>query len=196
MGIVSLLEFLRIYRLLSPIQLWQQPDSFQWRWSSSGLYSTRSAYNALFMGREIFQEAFLWKAAPNRCCYFCWLVAHQRCWTADRLSRRGLPRPPHCVLCDQAPETIDHILIGCPESRQLWWLILNAISLPRLTPMSQCSFGGWWGLQWDKIPRRQRKGFDMIVTLIAWSIWKERNAQVFNHQASAWSLVGSGEGCC
>ena len=25
--------------------------------------------------------------------FFLWLVAHDRCWTADRLARRGLPHP-------------------------------------------------------------------------------------------------------
>ena len=25
----------------------------------------------------------------------------QKCWTADRLARRGLPHPEYCPLCDQ-----------------------------------------------------------------------------------------------
>jgi len=35
-----------------------------------------------------------------------WLMAHNRCWTADRLARRGLPHPEECPLCEQEDE--DH----------------------------------------------------------------------------------------
>lgn len=48
------------------------------------------------------------------CCkFFLWLAENNRCWTADRLAKRGLPHPEACPLCDQVDETHQHILIGC-----------------------------------------------------------------------------------
>lgn len=44
--------------------------------------------------------------------FFLWLVAHDRCWTADHLTRHGLPHPARCPLCDQEEETINHLLIS------------------------------------------------------------------------------------
>jgi hypothetical protein len=48
--------------------------------------------------------------APRKCKCFMWLVAHGRCWTADRLARQGLSHPEHCPLCEQEEETISHLL--------------------------------------------------------------------------------------
>ena len=46
-------------------------------------------------------------------CVAAWLVTHNKCWTVDRLARRGLPHPEFCPLCDQEEETIDHLLVHC-----------------------------------------------------------------------------------
>ena len=93
-------------------------DQFIWKWESSGLYSSRSAYQALFLGLIPFQSTQIWKSlAPPRCRYFSWLDALNHCWTADRLSIRGLPHTSMCVLCDEHEESINHILVACPESR-------------------------------------------------------------------------------
>jgi hypothetical protein len=47
--------------------------------------------------------------------------------TADRRQRHGLQADDHCYLCDQEPGTIDHIIISCSFSRQIWWNILEAL---------------------------------------------------------------------
>jgi hypothetical protein len=56
----------------------------------------------------------IWKSwAPLKCKFFVWLVVKSRCWTSDRLAKRGLPHPTACPLCDQAEETIQHVMISC-----------------------------------------------------------------------------------
>jgi hypothetical protein len=45
--------------------------------------------------------------------FFIWLVAQNRCWTADRLAKRGLNHPNKCPLCDQNAESINHLLVSC-----------------------------------------------------------------------------------
>ncbi|KAE8819635.1 hypothetical protein D1007_02280 [Hordeum vulgare] len=50
--------------------------------------------------------------------FFHWLANLDRCWTVDRLEHRNLPHPQRCPLCDQAPETIQHLLPACPFARQ------------------------------------------------------------------------------
>lgn len=48
--------------------------------------------------------------------FFFWLVMHDRCWswTAERRRfRHGLQDSHNCVICDQASETMHHILLGC-----------------------------------------------------------------------------------
>ena len=48
------------------------------------------------------------------------------------------------VTTNQGDETIDHILVGYPESRQLWWFILKVIRRPDMLPTVQGSFLTWW----------------------------------------------------
>jgi hypothetical protein len=95
------MEYLAVWDLLQEVELQPDvPDKHIWRLSPTGVYSAGSAYDALFQGAVLF-EPFerIWKSwAPPKCCFFMWLVAHQRCWTVDRLAKRGLPHPD-CCLC-------------------------------------------------------------------------------------------------
>jgi hypothetical protein len=191
LGVQAILQYLQIWSLLRTTTLSEgHHDSFIWRWESSGSYSIRSAYLALFSGRISFQHLPIWRSfALPQCRYFLWLVAHRRCWTADRLEKRGLPHPAFCVFCDQVEETIDHILIGCSESLELWWTVLSSLGLPQCFPSGVVSFHEWHCSCQLKVPSEHRRGFDTIVTLGAWSIWKERNNRVFNNRPRSWSEV-------
>jgi hypothetical protein len=116
-----ILDFLYLWDLIYDFQL--QPDiedSHIWRFSSSGQYSAKSAYESFFIGSTQFGPyERIWKSwAPPKCRFFMWLVAHDRCWTVDWLARRGLPHPEQCPLCDQEEETINHLLVSCVFTRQ------------------------------------------------------------------------------
>jgi len=41
----------------------------------------------------------------------------------------------------------------------------------------------WWKKSWRKIPKQHRKGFNSLVILGAWILWKHRNACVFDKSA-------------
>jgi len=106
-----LIEYLHLWDL-SNIELQAGVDDTHiWRFSTTGVYSTKSAYEALFIGATQFGSwERIWKSwAPGKCKFFMWTVAHNRCWTADRLAKRGLNHPPKCPLCDQVGESIDHL---------------------------------------------------------------------------------------
>ena len=71
----------------------------------------------------------IWKSwALGKCKFFLWLVAHNRCWTADRLAKRGLNHPPKCPLCDEVDETIDHLLVSCVFTRQFWLTCCSSLA--------------------------------------------------------------------
>jgi len=56
-----------------------------------GIFSTKSAYEALFTGAILFAPwERIWHSwAPGKCRFFMWTVAHKKCWTADRLEKKG-----------------------------------------------------------------------------------------------------------
>lgn len=97
-----LVEYLQLWDVLEKIVLNHTEDQHQWRFESSGQFSIKSAYRTFFIGSTSFEPwKRLWKSwAPGNYKMFLWLAIHNRCWTADRLEKRGLPHPEQCPLCD------------------------------------------------------------------------------------------------
>lgn len=113
------------------------PDSIVWAWEKDGAFSVRSAYAAKFWGRKVIPMAdFTWKSkAPLQCHFFAWLALQNRCWTSDRLERRGLDHQEACPFCEQEKETIDHILLNCVFARECWTIVcIGLIKQTRLDP--------------------------------------------------------------
>jgi hypothetical protein len=109
---------------------------------------------------------------PPSCKFFVWLALLSRCWTFDRLQRHGLQNNGHCAICLQAYEAIQHLLLGCVYSREVWFHLLWSIGLHRLLPTPDADLAEWW---------LHHKRFDSLVILVWWSLWRERNDQVFNN---------------
>lgn len=129
-------EFHRLGEILSDILL--QPgieEKHFLKLTSSGTYSAKSAYKALFLGSTKFEPwERIWKSWVPRKCSFLWLAAHNRCWTTDRLEKRNMPHAELCVLCDQEKETINHLLVGCVFACQFWFFILQRNGLVTMEP--------------------------------------------------------------
>lgn len=119
----SIMEFLKLWDCVQDIVLSEHEDQHIWRLESDGCYSSKSAYRAFFEESAIFEPLKrIWKSwAPNKCKMFMWLAVRNRCWTSDRLARRGLPHPDKYPLCDQENETIQHLLISYVVARQVWF---------------------------------------------------------------------------
>ena len=47
-------------------------------------------------------------------------MMHGHCWTAARRHCHGLQSSEECIIYDQAPETMDHLLLGSVYSREIW----------------------------------------------------------------------------
>jgi hypothetical protein len=126
-----LVEFGRLCDYVDEVALSDQPDTFAWRLTADQNYSAASAYGAMFFGSSpILGAKQLWKtAAPPRVRFFFLLNLHGRCWTGDRRFRHGLQQSNACILCDQEPETMDHILLGCAFTREVWHIWMGWLHL-------------------------------------------------------------------
>lgn len=127
----------------------------------SGSFSSKSAYRAFFNGSTTFEPwCRLWKSwAPPKCKVFLWLAIRNRCSTADRLAKQGLPHPHHCPLCDQEEETIQHLLTLCVFAQELWFNILSPLCLQAAIPTrNERSFAEWLRKTIKRIPKEKKKG--------------------------------------
>ena len=137
LGEEAMRQFLQLWQ---KIQDWEPmeniPDIISWSWEASGKFTVRSAYAARFWGREIIPTANItWKSRdPAMCKFFSWLALRNRCWTSDRLARRGLPHQDKCPLCDQEEETIEHVLLTCAFARTVWAGLCQALGKLDWTP--------------------------------------------------------------
>ena len=134
---LSNVEFLELCDTLSNVELQSGvEDSHIWKLSSSGQYTAKLTYRGLFQGSvRLFSWEGIWKTwAPAKCRFFMWLVVHNRCWTADRLARRGLDHRSRRLLCDQDAETINRLLVDCFCTRFLVWPAAEGWHAKHLAP--------------------------------------------------------------
>jgi hypothetical protein len=124
----------------------------------------------------------IWKTwAPPKCRVFLWLVSHKRCWTADRLERRGLPHPEKCPLCDQENEDIDHLLVSCVFTRKFGYHPLRQVDLHLPAPHpTDYLFDDWWEKVSLATLGLTRRGLNSLIILRVWTIWNHRNKCVFD----------------
>jgi hypothetical protein len=117
--------YLDLWEATEIFNLSDQPDRTVWRRTPDGEHSAKSTYARLHTGSIPFRgHSLIWKTwAPLRVKIFLWLAFRKRHWTNDRRARHGLEAQEECYLCDQAPESIDHILTCCPYSREIWFHI-------------------------------------------------------------------------
>ncbi|RCV38227.1 hypothetical protein SETIT_8G125100v2 [Setaria italica] len=82
---------------------------------------------------------------------------------------------------------MDHLLTSCVHNRETWFCVLKFFGLQWLMPQVKALFAKWWIQARKRVAKTQWKGFDSLVWLVAWLLWKERNRQV--HERTALQLV-------
>ncbi|KAF8666413.1 hypothetical protein HU200_053520 [Digitaria exilis] len=76
----------------------------------------------------------------------------------------------------QPPPTLDHLLISCVFSRQVWFNILQRLGLQAVAPQPEDhSFESWWDQASRRVADQARKGLNSAIILVAWSLWIHRN---------------------
>lgn len=137
-----------------------------WKWADSGTYTAKSCYQAQFHGSTASSSWKLtWKTwAPPRVKFFCWLACMDR-----------------CLLCDQILETMHHLILACPFSRQVWHEVLARLRMTCQPPNDgDTSLDDWWRKARQLTPKPLRKGLDSITLLTPWLICKHCNSCVFD----------------
>ena len=92
-SITHLLEFVQLWELVQAAVLHNdRSDTTNWKLSTSGEYSSRSAYRARFLGTTAAPVlSNIWRTwAPPECKIFAWLILQNRAWSSNRLARRVL----------------------------------------------------------------------------------------------------------
>jgi hypothetical protein len=125
----------------------------------------------------------IWRSfAPLKCKIFGWLALRYRLWTSDMRARHGLQEHSDpCATCLQEEDNIDHILSHYPYAKMVWFGCLRRLGSQLQEPQENTNLERWWTEARKRLRREDRRGFDTLVLLIAWTLWKQRNARVFGN---------------
>jgi hypothetical protein len=185
-------ELAVLWELVQNVQLSNSSDTATWTMTANNAYSAKTAYEAQFYGRFILHDLnIVWKAKmEEKVIFFLWLVLQNRLWTADRLSNRGWTHDDKCCLCQQILENVDHLLLRCPFSLEVWSKFSNTHQNIVQAVITAADLNDWWrtlnaGPKADVVKDVTMAGY------VAWNIWKERNQRIFqDKRASAISVAG------
>jgi hypothetical protein len=120
-------------------------------------------------------EAHLEDMGSPRVKFFQWVADLDRHWTADRLARQHLPHHSRCLFCDQAPETMRHLMLECPVTRQAWHETLAWLQMTVAPPDNEDTLTDWWRQAKGNTPKSLHKALASTTLLIPWMAWKHRN---------------------
>jgi len=99
--------------------------------------------------------------------------------THDNLRKRNVIMMEWCCLCKKSGESIDHLLLHCEITRDLWSYILTLFGVEWVIPRSVLELLNSWGLAiWCG---RAKEAWWLAPLCLLWCIWRERNALLFEN---------------
>jgi hypothetical protein len=172
-------SWVSLLRRLMVVNLSDEPDSFKWRLTTTGIFSVKSMYADYMNGHTAFLKKYLWKIkVPLKIRIFMWFLYKKVILTKDNLARRNWKGCTKCVFCG-LKETIDHLFISCPFSRLVWRVVHFTFSIPPPSNITNL-FGNWL----NGIDKKTKERIRVGVCALVWTIWNCRNEVVFNRCAN------------
>jgi hypothetical protein len=83
----------------------------------------------------------------------------------------ALPNHDNCALCSQEEETLDHLLVRCVYSQEVWFRIFRSQGWQALILGGQDTTIEWWLASRKRVHKScpdSRAKFDSIFALLAW----------------------------
>lgn len=121
--------------------------------------------------------------------FFVWLVFHKSISTNDNLSQRGFLGPSRCILCKNQAETVCHLFLECPFCQRVWGRALSMLGNFQMEEIRGASVDETVS-HWIKLTKLVGKSsnwgksllyaFSLLPKFLLWSIWLERNNEIFN----------------
>lgn len=122
--------------------------------------------------------ASVWfKGATPKHAFNMWVSHLSRLPTRVRLAVWGLPISSSCCLCADFEESIEHLLLRCGFSAQIWSFVQSRLRLSPCIFISWNSLLAWTTMKTDSAPPLLRK---LVVHAIVYHVWKQKNNLLHN----------------
>lgn len=186
----DIIEKSRLDCLLKEVCLaYEGDDELVWAFHSSGKFTTKSFTHELDKLSPVTHHDAVkgvWRGlVPHRIEVFVWSALLERINSRQKLAHLGIIPTENdvCVLCSQASESSNHLLLHCIVAQQLWCWWLEMWGIKWVFPANlKVTFEQW------QSPLKSpffKKVWHTCFFVIVWTIWKERNARIFEGSSSS-----------
>uniref|UniRef100_A0A803QE18 Reverse transcriptase n=1 Tax=Cannabis sativa TaxID=3483 RepID=A0A803QE18_CANSA len=147
-------------------------DKCSWFFETSGFYSTKSAYRFLQQNEEEMQQSGeFWKnfwqlKVPPKVLHFGWRAISGSLPTRTQFQTKHVNVNNLCPVCNNAEESIFHILVSCSFALSCWHIYVISIK-----PVSNEDFKDWF----VDVTGSLKATCSTEVLMVAWQIWNARN---------------------
>lgn len=155
------------------------PDCLAWRHSTDGMFSVKSAYDALLNHDSHYPKDPLWKLVwrwdgPPKIKSFLWLCNLDRLSTMSTLYRRNIMMSNSCPMGCQSEENVLHCLRDCTLAAQFWKELVDDGHYAdffggdmRNWMVANLSSKGWGG-------KFNNFKWEFVFVYGCWTLWKNR----------------------
>ncbi|GAU47008.1 hypothetical protein TSUD_244370 [Trifolium subterraneum] len=124
----------------------------------------------------------IWKCpSPSKVSAFGWQLLHDRIPTRSNLQHRKIidaNGDNSCALCGGTTESSLHLFIYCDAAMTVWKAVFDWLKLPFSLPHNLFSILNFFSHSRGK---KLRKGLTTIWNAVVWSLWRQRNAVIFDN---------------
>eukprot|EP00253_Pinus_taeda_P023191 PITA_23191 len=177
----SLADELQTRKILKEID----QDKLRWGYEEKGTFTTKEAYHIILKDQLIKNK--LWEKIWNppiwpKISTFLWLLSHNRILTWDNLRKRKFFGPLICLNYKLEEESAVHLMQICNFGRRIWERVsFRCQKEGRVLGDINNTIRNW--------PHKPYQCnilntlWQIILGIVMWNIWKERNRRIFKNQA-------------
>eukprot|EP00253_Pinus_taeda_P007705 PITA_07705 len=168
----------------SNVRLKDRPDSLVWAHAETSLYSPKAGYNFL-MKKKGWDPPVWWAKplfklkCPKKSRIFFWCALKNKIPTWEILQSRFKQGPGRCPLCLAASESIQHLFLDCPFTRQVWNEVEKFLNIKLRWEGVDLSTA--WEYWWNHFNVRNLRN---LPPIICWGIWIAKNCSIFREKST------------
>lgn len=154
-------------------------DLLYWCSGNKGKFSIKSALNII--RRDELEPSdgcweLIWKLrVQQRIRVFIWLAMHDRLMTNSNRHKRNLTDIPRCSLCEDADETVMHVLRDCKAAKEVW----RQVGGPAHSPSFRTGNLRQWLTRNIKFKQEmtslRKLNWPIFFAIVIWWLWRWRN---------------------
>lgn len=115
-----------------------EEDRVRWLMSNDGNFLVKSLYKVLEPDSPVcFLVKIIWNHwVQPKISFFAWEASWGKVLTLNQIQKKGWALSNRCFLCQDYEESIDHLLLHCKKTREVWNLFFTLFGVCWVFPSS------------------------------------------------------------